>query len=84
MVVLAPWVVYNAGRFDQTFLISTNDGLTLVGANCDSQYDGPDPGLWDIACLPEGSFTDAQQPRSVRGQRRLSPRRGRVRAGQHR
>lgn len=60
MVVLAPWVVYNAGRFDQTFLISTNDGLTLVGANCDSQYDGPDPGLWDIACLPEGSFTDAQ------------------------
>ena len=60
MVVLAPWVVYNAGRFDKTFLISTNDGLTLVGANCDSQYDGPDPGLWDIACLPEGSFTDAQ------------------------
>lgn len=60
IVVLAPWTVYNAGRFDKPVLISTNDGLTLIGANCDSQYHGPDPGLWDIACLPPGSFTDAQ------------------------
>ncbi len=48
------------GRFDEPVLVSTNDGLTLIGANCDRQYDGPDPGLWDIACLPPGSFTDAQ------------------------
>jgi 4-amino-4-deoxy-L-arabinose transferase-like glycosyltransferase len=60
VVVLAPWTVYNAGRFDEPVLVSTNDGLTLIGANCDRQYDGPDPGLWDIACLPPGSFTDAQ------------------------
>ena len=64
--VLAPWMVYNAGRFDEPVLISTNDGLTLIGANCDQQYDGPDPGLWDIACLPPGSFTEAQaQDQSV-------------------
>jgi 4-amino-4-deoxy-L-arabinose transferase-like glycosyltransferase len=55
-VVLAPWMLYNAGRFDKLVLISTNDGLTLVGANCGPQYDGPDPGLWDIACLPPGAF----------------------------
>jgi len=60
VVVLAPWMAFNAGRFDQPVLISTNDGLTLIGANCDRQYDGPDPGLWDIACLPPGSFTEAQ------------------------
>ena len=60
-VVLAPWMVYNAGRFEKPVLISTNDGLTLIGANCDRQYDGPDPGLWDIACLPPGSFDEAQR-----------------------
>ncbi len=60
VVVLAPWTVYNVGRFDEPVWVSTNDGLTLIGANCDRQYDGPDPGLWDIACLPPGSFTDAQ------------------------
>jgi 4-amino-4-deoxy-L-arabinose transferase-like glycosyltransferase len=60
-VVLAPWMVYNAGRFEKPVLVSTNDGLTLIGANCDQQYDGPDPGLWDIACLPPGSFNEAQQ-----------------------
>jgi 4-amino-4-deoxy-L-arabinose transferase-like glycosyltransferase len=61
--VLAPWMVYNAGRFDKLVMISTNDGLTLIGANCDRQYDGPDPGLWDIACLPPGAFDDATQRR---------------------
>ena len=66
VVVLAPWTAYNAGRFDEPVLISTNDGLTLIGANCERQYDGPDPGLWDIACLPPGSFTEAQsQDQSV-------------------
>lgn len=60
LVVLAPWTIYNAGRFEKPVLISTNDGLTLIGANCDTQYDGPDPGLWDIACLPAGSFTEDQ------------------------
>jgi len=54
-------MVYNAGRFEKPVLVSTNDGLTLIGANCDQQYDGPDPGLWDIACLPPGSFNEAQQ-----------------------
>lgn len=62
IVVLAPWMAYNAGRFEEPVLISTNDGLTLVGANCDSQYHGPDPGLWDIPCLP-GGFDEATQRR---------------------
>jgi 4-amino-4-deoxy-L-arabinose transferase-like glycosyltransferase len=63
LVVLAPWTAYNASRFDKPVLISTNDGLTLIGANCDTQYDGPDPGLWDIACLPPGAFDEEVQRR---------------------
>jgi 4-amino-4-deoxy-L-arabinose transferase-like glycosyltransferase len=60
IVVLAPWTAYNAGRFDKPVFISTNDGLTLLGANCDSQYDGPDPGLWGIECVG-GAFSEEQQ-----------------------
>jgi 4-amino-4-deoxy-L-arabinose transferase-like glycosyltransferase len=62
-LVLAPWMIYNAGRFEKPVLISTNDGLTLVGAYCDTQFDGPDPALWDIACLPPGAFDDEVQAR---------------------
>ncbi len=60
VLVLSPWTAYNAGRFEKPVLISSNDGLTLIGAYCDEQFDGPDPGLWDIACLPPGSFSEAQ------------------------
>jgi hypothetical protein len=49
-VTLLPWVVYNAGRFEHTVLLSTNDGTTLLGANCPQTYDD-DVGGWDIRCL---------------------------------
>lgn len=61
--VIGPWIVWNQIRFDGPALISTNDGLTLAGANCDSTYFG-DVGGWDIWCayeteIPEG-FDAAQ------------------------
>ncbi len=49
-VTLLPWVVYNAGRFEHTVLLSTNDGTTLLGANCPRTY-YDDVGGWDIRCL---------------------------------
>lgn len=50
IVTLAPWTLYNAGRFDEPVLLTTNDGKTLLGANCDiTHYD--DIGGWDIRCL---------------------------------
>jgi hypothetical protein len=49
-VTLLPWVVYNAGRFEHTVLLSTNDGTTLLGANCPQTYE-VDVGGWDIRCL---------------------------------
>lgn len=49
-VTLLPWSVYNASRFAEPVLLSTNDGNTLLGANCDSTY-YDDIGGWDLRCL---------------------------------
>jgi hypothetical protein len=48
--LLAPWTIYNLSRFDRPVLISTNDGLTLAGANCDQTYSGPGIGFWSLQC----------------------------------
>jgi 4-amino-4-deoxy-L-arabinose transferase-like glycosyltransferase len=50
-LVVAPWVVPNLVRFDRPVLLSTNDGITLVGANCDSTYEDV-VGFWDLECAP--------------------------------
>jgi hypothetical protein len=50
-VTLLPWAAYNASRFERTVLLSTNDGSTLLGANCPSTYE-VDIGGWDLTCLP--------------------------------
>jgi peptidoglycan/LPS O-acetylase OafA/YrhL len=53
LAVLVPWTVYNLSRFEEPVLLSTNDGLTIVGANCDQMYglthEGG-TGFWQIAC----------------------------------
>ena len=49
-VVVLPWTIYNTTRFEEPVLVSTNDGLTLIGANCDRTYRGPALGLWDQYC----------------------------------
>ena len=59
LVVVSPWIVWNQARFDESVLLSTNDGLTLAGANCDRTY-YDDIGSWDIWCayeaeVPEGA-----------------------------
>lgn len=53
--VLAPWVGLNLARFEEPVLISTNDGVTLVGANCDTTYAGSLLGSWNV----EPCVTDA-------------------------
>jgi len=47
-VVMAPWALFNLTRFDEPVPISTNDGLTLLGANCHDTYHGPILGGWLI------------------------------------
>jgi 4-amino-4-deoxy-L-arabinose transferase-like glycosyltransferase len=50
LVVIGPWVGFNLARFQDPSFISTNDGLTLAGANCDSVYYGSATGFWDLHC----------------------------------
>ncbi|HEV7526503.1 MAG TPA: glycosyltransferase family 39 protein [Acidimicrobiia bacterium] len=50
LVVIAPWVGFNLARFDQPTFVSTNDGLTLAGANCDPVYYGESTGFWYLGC----------------------------------
>jgi len=57
-VSVLPWVAYNAGRFERTVLLSTNDGTTLLGANCPRTY-GADLGGWDVRCVDAVSTDDA-------------------------
>lgn len=49
-VVVAPWVGWNLVRFEEPTLLSTNDGLTIFGANCHTTYYTPAIGFWDLRC----------------------------------
>lgn len=50
LATVAPWVLWNQTRFDESVTLSTNDGLTLLGANCDETYYGDEIGGWSFAC----------------------------------
>jgi 4-amino-4-deoxy-L-arabinose transferase-like glycosyltransferase len=41
VLVLSPWVVYNATRFDEPVLLSTGLGGTMRAGNCTPTYSGP-------------------------------------------
>ena len=69
-VLIAPWVGYNLSRFDEPTFLSTNDGIALLGSNCDSVYYGDGIGLTDLKCLganprgrPVGRQQDLPRPR---------------------
>lgn len=49
-VVVTPWVGWNLVRFEEPTLLSTNDGLTIFGANCHTTYYTPAIGFWDLRC----------------------------------
>jgi uncharacterized membrane protein len=50
VLVVMPWTLWNTTRFEEPVLLSSNDGLTLIGANCESMYYGKDIGVWDLVC----------------------------------
>jgi 4-amino-4-deoxy-L-arabinose transferase-like glycosyltransferase len=51
VVMLAPWTIYNLGRFDHPVLLSNGfNGATGV-ATCDVAFYGPKTGNYDLACL---------------------------------
>ena len=58
--VIAPWVAYNQSRFDESVTLSTNDGTTLIGANCPETYSASALGGWSLFCV-----LDVQGPPGV-------------------
>jgi 4-amino-4-deoxy-L-arabinose transferase-like glycosyltransferase len=67
-LTVAPWTLYNLGRFERPVLLSTNDGSTLLGANCDHTY-YVDVGGWDVRCVLELPVLETVDP-SVRARDR--------------
>ncbi len=58
LAVLAPWVIRNQVRFDETTIMSTQDGLTVLGANCPPAYGGDFVGFWAIECASTVAVDD--------------------------
>lgn len=50
-IVVGPWIGANMARFEEPTTLSTNDGLTLLGTNCDPAWRGPGKGLWVLQCI---------------------------------
>jgi hypothetical protein len=50
-VVLAPWTIYNLGRFEEPVILSTNGGAAMLAGNCPpSTYGGELMGSFDSKC----------------------------------
>jgi 4-amino-4-deoxy-L-arabinose transferase-like glycosyltransferase len=54
LIVVMPWVAFNMSRFQEPTTISTGDGLTLLGSNCEITYYGKDIGFASVfpPCVP--------------------------------
>jgi 4-amino-4-deoxy-L-arabinose transferase-like glycosyltransferase len=50
LLVVSPWLIANLTRFDEPVLFSTNDGLTLCGANLQNTWYGEGTGVWALVC----------------------------------
>ena len=50
LVLLAPWTIYNATRFDDPVLVTTGLGPVVAGANCTRTYNGDEIGSWNVQC----------------------------------
>jgi 4-amino-4-deoxy-L-arabinose transferase-like glycosyltransferase len=52
VVPIAPWTIYNLGRFEEPVVLSTNGGNLLLLGNCPpTTYSGDQIGLADTTCL---------------------------------
>ncbi|MBM3674497.1 MAG: glycosyl transferase [Actinobacteria bacterium] len=53
-LVIGPWILFNLSRFEEPTLLSTNDGIAMLGSNCKTVFWGPATGLTDLGdCIPE-------------------------------
>ncbi len=71
IATILPWVVPNLVRFERPVLMTTNDGTTLLGANCEDSWNGPDIGGWSLFCVFDSAGPAGEDPseRSARQRR---------------
>jgi 4-amino-4-deoxy-L-arabinose transferase-like glycosyltransferase len=50
LVLLVPWTIYNATRFDDPVLVTTGLGPVVAGANCPQTYGSGELGSWNVEC----------------------------------
>lgn len=67
-LVVAPWIVHNMVRFEHPVTLSAQFDHTLVSANCDEVFYGPNTGYWSRNCVEavEG-LTDPRDDASEEG-----------------
>lgn len=68
-LVLLPWLAFNLARFENPVLLTTNDGTTWLGANCDDTYSGEVLGGWSLNCViadPDYQYDEEPSVRSSR------------------
>jgi 4-amino-4-deoxy-L-arabinose transferase-like glycosyltransferase len=61
LTVVTPWIAWNNTRFAQPLLLSTNEGATVAGANCNTTYYTDRIGFWDDNCALDG-YDDTLDP----------------------
>lgn len=49
-LVVMPWIVRNAARFDGRLVLTNNMGSLVSGSNCPEAYAGERLGSWDFRC----------------------------------
>jgi 4-amino-4-deoxy-L-arabinose transferase-like glycosyltransferase len=67
VLVLSPWLVYNATRYQEPTLLTTNFGGALAIANCDAVYHGANIGFWEDRCYRFESTLGVVNPMGVPG-----------------
>lgn len=66
LMVFAPWVAYNMGRFEKPVLISTGAGQTLAVGNCKLTYGGTMLGFYHLGCITTEITAPTDPDASVR------------------
>lgn len=67
IAIVTPWTVRNLTAFEDPVLISTNDGLTLLGSNCDPSYN-EGLGFWHLQCAGPVAGDQSQVSAAYRDQ----------------
>ena len=52
LVVVAPWTIFNLGRFQRPVFLSNGFGGAAATGNCNITYYGPEIGFGDLRCVP--------------------------------